>query len=194
MSYRDVLNYWFAGEPLGKEQINRWWKKDPAVDEWIKKQFGGLVDEVFEGEYRRWCKTPEGYLAAIISLDQFPRNMYRGSPKSYQYDSLALQLVQEGLPGAYLQLSSDLYKAFYLLPLMHDEDIDSQLLCVQQYKMLASEARDDYKKYFQGAVSFAKRHLEIIEQFGRFPHRNDILGRISTVEEKEFLTQPGSSF
>lgn len=194
MSYQNVLNYWFAGEPLGAEQMNRWWKKDPSVDEWIKKQFGGLVEEVFRGEYKIWSETPDGYLAAIICLDQFPRNMYRGSPRSYQYDSLALELVLEGLSGVYQQLSSDLHKAFFLLPLMHDENLKSQQLCVEQYKILAAEAREDFREYFQGTIGFAERHLEIIEQFGRFPHRNDILGRISTQQEKKFLSQPGSSF
>lgn len=195
MSYQNVLNYWFEGEPLGKKQMNRWWKKDPSVDEWMKKQFGGLVDRVFQGEYQIWCETPEGHLTAIICLDQFPRNMYRGSPRSYQYDPLALELVQKGLSEVYQQLSSNLHKAFFLLPLMHDEDIASQLLCVEQYKILASKTgRDDYREYFQGAVRFAEKHLEIIEQFGRFPHRNEILGRISTGKEKEFLKQPGSSF
>ena len=194
MTYQNVLDYWFAGEPLGSEQMNRWWKKDPSVDEWIKIKFGGLVDEVFREKYRVWCETPEGYLAAIICLDQLPRNMYRGSRKSYQYDALALTLVQEGLSNVFPQLSSELHKAFFLLPLMHAEDKACQLLCLQQYKILAQEAIDAYRAYFQGAVGYAERHLDIIDRFGRFPHRNDILGRTSTAEEKEFLTQPGSSF
>ena len=194
MSYRDVLDYWFGGEPLGSAQMNRWWKKDPSVDKWIKSRFGRLVDEVYQGLHLPWSQEPEGLLAAIICLDQFPRNMYRGTPQSFGYDHLALTLAQNGLHGKYKQLKSDLHKAFFLLPLMHHEDCASQSLCVREYNRLANGASDKYREYLQGGAGFAVRHQEIIERFGRFPHRNEILGRTSTAEEIEFLTQPGSSF
>lgn len=194
MSYQNVLDYWFAGEPLGKEQMNRWWKKDPSVDEWIKSEFGGLVDRAYNGLYKSWSQSPEGTLAAIICLDQFPRNMYRGTPKSFEYDHLALKLAQEGFSKEYDELTFDLHKMFFLTPLMHHENSESQSLCVSQFEKLAEQAANPHKKYFEGSVGFAHQHLKIIENFGRFPHRNEILGRESTAEEIEFLKQPGSSF
>ena len=194
MFYQTVLDYWFAGEPLGKDQMNRWWKKDSSVDEWIKSEFGGLVDQVYNGLYQSWSKSPEGMLAAIVCLDQFPRNMYRGTPKSFEYDHLALKLTQAGLPKEYDDLVFDLHKSFFLMPLMHHENQKSQFLCVKEFKKLAVQASKEYRNYFEGGARFALRHQEIIERFGRFPHRNEILGRVSTAEEIEFLKQPGSSF
>lgn len=194
MSYQNVLDYWFAGEPLGREQMNRWWKKNTLVDEWIKSEFGGLVDRVHSGLYRIWKASPEGLLAAIICLDQFPRNMYRGTSKSFEYDHLALALTQEGLRKEYDELTFDLHKAFFLMPLMHHENLESQFLCVERFKKLAAQATSPYRDYFKGSVEFAIRHQQIIRQFGRFPHRNTIIGRKSTPEEIEFLKMPHSSF
>ena len=194
MSYRDVLDYWFADEPLGKEQMNRWWKKDPSVDEWIKSEFGGLVDQVYNGLCQSWGKSAEGMLAAIICLDQFPRNMYRETPKAFEYDHLALELTQEGLLKEYNDLTFELHKAFFLMPLMHHECSDSQSMCVKQFKKLAEHTSSPYREYFKGGAEFAVQHQVIIDRFGRFPHRNEILGRESSAEEIEFLKQPGSSF
>ena len=192
--YDEVLNFWFSGELLGKEQMNRWWQKDKQVDEWIKKRFETLVDNIYQGLYKNWSQTPKGCLAAIICLDQFPRNMYRGDLKAFEYDALALSLVQKGLELEYELALNDLERTFFILPLMHHENTESQVLCLQLYEQLAQNAEDEVKSYLSRTVIFAKKHLEIIERFGRFPHRNKVLGRECTEEEIEFLTRPGSSF
>lgn len=193
-SYDEVLNYWFSGKPLGKEQFNRWWRKAPEVDLMIRDRFAGLVDEVFHNLADEWAKVPKSCLAAILCLDQFPRNMYRGLSKSFEYDARALELVEQGLAAGHEKSLSELEKAFFILPLMHHENIHSQSKCIELYESFAAEAAEPFKNYLSSGAEFGRKHLTIIERFGRFPHRNEILRRESTVEEIEFLKQPGSSF
>jgi uncharacterized protein (DUF924 family) len=175
-SVDDVLTFWFS-DP------GRWWKKDPAFDDEIRDRFLELHEAVRRGERQDWCGTPRGALAYVIVLDQFSRNLFRGSSRSFECDAQALAAARGALDRGFDRgLSAD-ERMFVYMPFMHSEDIADQDRCVA---LFASEP--------QQSTSYAEKHRDIIRRFGRFPHRNALLGRQSTAEELEFLKQPGSSF
>ncbi|MGI9274087.1 MAG: DUF924 family protein [Endozoicomonas sp.] len=194
ITFQNVLDFWFSGEPLGEEQMNRWWKKNVSVDKDIRDRFAGLVDDVHRGLADEWAVTAEGRLAAITCLDQFPRNMYREDPRSFHYDERATALCREGLALEQHRSLPPLQQAFFVMPLMHSEQMPDQDECVRQFERLVGESTGAVQGYLSGSLDFAIKHRDIIARFQRFPHRNSILGRSSTAEELEFLTQPGSSF
>ncbi|RLA02094.1 MAG: DUF924 domain-containing protein [Gammaproteobacteria bacterium] len=179
ISPKDVLKFWFETiEPKS------WWVKDVAFDQSIEEQFGETLQQAIRGELYHWRETAHGRLAEIIVLDQFSRNIFRDTAKAFAADGMALVLAQQAISvGAQLELL-DNQKSFLYMPFMHSES----LLIHQQALQLFSEPG------LEGNIDFEKRHMVIIEQFGRYPHRNNILGRESTTEEIEFLSQPGSSF
>ncbi|KEQ12149.1 DUF924 family protein [Endozoicomonas numazuensis] len=192
--FQEVLDFWFEGEPLGDVQMSRWWKKNDAQDQLIKNKFGKLPEKVESGEHDEWLESAEGRLAAIIVLDQFPRNMFRGDPKSFQHDHNALALSREGVEKGYPDQLSELQQTFFIMPFMHSESLEDQDQCVRLFEKILGGAEEACKSYIAGSLEFAVKHRDIIEKFGRFPHRNSILGRASSDEELSFLQQPGSSF
>lgn len=176
MKPHDILNFWF--EELEPKQ---WWVKDLALDEMIKERFEGVHRQAMAGELYTWRESPEGRLAEIIVLDQFSRNMYRDQPGSFASDPLALCLAQTAVAvGDDLKLN-DQQKPFLYMPYMHSESLTIHDEAMRLFKDLPN-------------LDFEIKHRDIIVKFGRYPHRNDILGRESTAEEIKFLTQPGSSF
>lgn len=194
MKWQNVLDFWFAGESLGREQITRWWKKSDEVDADIRRRFASLVDDVYQHLGDKWSETPEGRLSAIICLDQFPRNMFRNTPGSFKYDGKALALCKKGLQLGHNQQLPPLWQTFFLMPLMHSESLEDQDLCMAEFSKLAASAEDVVKDYIAGSLTFAEKHREIIRRFKRYPHRNAILQRASSAEEEAFLLEPGSSF
>ena len=175
----DVLGGWFA--ELEKPQ---WFKKDDAVDAAIEQRFASVHGEVSDSDLVALTASPRIALAAVIVLDQFSRNMFRGTPASFASDAKALDLANQILQrGLDVSLSED-EKAFCYLPLAHSEVLKDQERCVELFRALGNE----------NYLGYAQAHLDVIEKFGRFPHRNAILGRVSTPEEIEFLAQPGSGF
>lgn len=200
----DILKFWFGDlvdsptcdpEVLHKQEMTKWFKKDPAVDKEITERFAGDVERAAKGELDAWAKTPRGRLALIVLLDQFSRNMHRDSPLAFANDEKALNLTQEGIAqGVEAEYHEGLKFVFYL-PLMHSEDLAVQKLSVERWHNLRDTASSEKLKAGLGyPTKFAERHLEIVERFGRFPHRNKPLGRTSTPEEIQFLTEPNSSF
>ncbi len=194
VNYQDVLDYWFDGEALGDEQRARWWQKKAVTDHEIRQRFSSLIPRVHDGLHEEWGQTPKGRLAAIICLDQFPRNIYRNSAKAFSFDERALFLTLEGLNLGHEIKLDLLEKTFFMMPLMHDESLDSLDRCVDFYESAVAGSSGALQKYLKGSLDFALRHRDIIEQFGRYPHRNKVLGRASTADEETFLAQPGSSF
>lgn len=175
----EVLKFWF--EEAGPE---RWWTADPAFDEQIRRRFSGTHARAIQGELHGWRVEPRGRLAEIIVLDQFSRNLFRGSALSFAQDLAALVLAQEAVAaGLHLQLAP-VERAFLFLPYMHSE---SRAVHVEAERLYREHAPP-------GNYDFELRHKAIIDRFGRYPHRNAVLGRASTAEEAEFLKQPGSSF
>ncbi|QYG05121.1 DUF924 family protein [Janthinobacterium sp. PAMC25594] len=188
---QDVLDFWFLppdNPDYGQSRVE-WFRKDDAFDAHIRARFGTLIDAAIEGGLRAWDATPHGALARLIVLDQFTRNVYRGTPRAFAGDaqalSLALSMTRQGLD----QRLPPMLRAFAYLPFEHAEDLAMQARAVELFQLL-SQAQPG----FDGMLDYAQRHQEVIARFGRFPHRNAILGRASTPEELEFLRQPGSGF
>ena len=189
----DVLELWIgSGAPLAKSA--QWWTKDPAFDQELLETFGQTHELASRGALDTWKTTPRGRLALVILLDQFSRNMYRNTPRSFAQDARACALALEAIVTGDEQALSTIERSFLYMPLMHAEDVDLQHKCVAAFERLRDDAPIDLRAYVENTLGYAHKHAEVIERFGRFPHRNDILGRASRPDELEFLTQPGSSF
>lgn len=176
---QDVLTFWFE-----ETTPDQWWKSDPAFDERIRQRFLPRLHQATQGELYTWRATAKGRLAEIVVLDQFSRNAYRNTPQAFAQDTVALVLAQEAVAAGALQQLSPVERSFLLLPYMHSESQRIHQVAESLYREFAPPTNYD----------FELRHKAIIDRFGRYPHRNDILGRPSTPEEIEFLQQPGSSF
>ena len=180
MNPESVLSFWF--EEL---KPNQWFQKNAELDRMITERFSDLHLKASRSELHSWRETIEGRLAEVLVLDQFSRNMFRESPKAFAQDPLALALAQEAIrTSLHLTILSQQQRAFLYMPFMHSEALSIHEIAVN----LFSEKGMEYN------LEYEIRHKEIIERFGRFPHRNEILGRQSTAEEIEFLKQPGSRF
>jgi uncharacterized protein (DUF924 family) len=179
MDYQSIIEFWFV-----ELKPAQWWKKDHEFDCKIKERFESIYQDAARGKLTHWRVEPQGRLAEIIALDQFPRNMYRDTPEAFASDELAVKRTLEAIELNATQHLDGPYLAFLLMPLMHSELLSMQRLSVKWFTKPGLEANRN----------FAIAHHDIIERFGRFPHRNAILGRHSTQEELEFLQQPGSSF
>lgn len=194
VDYQKILSYWFGDDPDDLAVIQRqstlWFGKNEQVDRQIQQQFEPMIDSVV----RDRIILPRDSLAQIVLLDQFTRNIYRGELRAFAFDSIALQMVLEGLEREEDRQLRPVERVFYYLPLEHSEKLENQNRSVDLYQALADEVPDDWQEAFDGFLDYAIRHQVIIERFGRFPHRNAILGRSSTPGEIEFLSQPGSSF
>lgn len=177
--YNDILNFWF--NELAPSQ---WWQKNLAFDSMIKTRFGHIHEQAKAGELFRWRDTAKGSLAEIIVLDQFSRNIYREKPESFACDPLALALSQFAISKGFEQELSQTQRSFLYLPFMHSESALIHLEAVKLYEALGNAEN----------LAFELKHKAIIDKFGRYPHRNDILGRASSKEEITFLKQPNSSF
>ena len=179
----DILDFWFGGPQHGGDR-KVWWKKNPAFDAKVERRFHADYTEAAAGRREGWREAPRNCLALILLLDQFPRNMFRGEARTYATDGQALAAAKHAIERGSDQLLPPVERQFVYLPFEHSEDLADQRRSIELFRGLG----DDY------SLDYAVRHLEIIERFGRFPHRNAILGRETTPEEAEFLTQRGSSF
>jgi uncharacterized protein (DUF924 family) len=192
------LEFWFGRDPgdatAAEQRSSLWWSKSPATDDEIRNRFEPLVLAAGAGDLDDWQTSIEGRLALILLTDQFPRNIYRDTPAAFQFDPMARKLCLEGLSSQADEKLRPIQRVFFYLPLEHSEDLAHQNQCVGLFRDLARSVPAELKPLFEGYVDFALRHQAIIERFGRFPHRNAILGRPSTPEEIDFLAQPNSSF
>lgn len=192
----ELLGLWFGppgGAPLANAKM--WFAKDEAFDRSLRERYEETLAAYVRGELPAWGGSPRARLASVVLLDQFSRNMFRGTPRSFAQDPLALALAEEILASDDYATLAPIERAFILLPLMHAEDLARQRRCVAEYQeLLAAAESEELRRFFANNVDYGERHAAIIERFGRFPHRNAVLGRASTAEELEFLKQPGSSF
>ena len=177
--YQEILKFWFD-----EVDQSQWWKKDDSFDQLIIERFAGVHARAARCELFEWRESAGGRLAEVIVLDQFSRNMFRDSPLSFAFDTLALALSQEAIRADADQVVSPTERSFFYLPFMHSESLEIHDIAVALYE----------KNSIQENLDFELRHRQIIERFGRYPHRNRTLGRESTAEEIEFLQQPGSGF
>lgn len=194
----NILHFWFGdaadNNTMAQRQAALWWGKDQNTDDLIRSRFGALLESAANNQLADWTESPEGMLALIILLDQLPRNIHRATPQAFAYDELARQCCHLGLAQGFDQQLSPLQRVFFYLPLEHAEDPDDQDYSLQLFRKLKQDAPVDDKTLFDGYLTFAAQHQAIIARFGRFPHRNDILGRPTTPEEAQFFLEPHSSF
>ena len=196
---QEILDFWFGSldapdSTIAGRQAGLWWGKSSDTDAEIQNRFGDLPVQVSAGSLEDWKNLPDGWLGLILVVDQFTRNVFRDTPRAFAFDEVARQLCIEGMEAgqdAHLRL---IQRVFFYLPLEHSENPDHQTWCVDLMRGLVRQAPEDQRAVFEDFVGFAEAHKRIIDRFGRFPHRNEILGRESTAEEIEFLKQPGSSF
>lgn len=177
--HKEIIKFWFE-----EIESSQWWAKDKNFDELIRKRFLETHRRAVNCELFSWRETSLGALAEIIVLDQFSRNMFRDKPESFAYDSIALILAQSAISrGLDLELPPKM-RSFLYMPFMHSESLVIHSVAESLFSQLG----------LQSPMEYEGKHKAIIKKFGRYPHRNDILNRTSTLEEKEFLIQPGSSF
>jgi len=186
----EVLAFWFGGEEkLGDAEPREvWFEKSAEFDAEIERRFAPDHERAAAGELDGWLDTPGGALALVILLDQLPRNLFRGSPRAFATDVKARAAAREALSRGFDRQVSGVERWFFYLPFEHSEDPGDQRLSVSLFDALGED--EESRRVYDYAV----RHREIVDRFGRFPHRNETLGRESTPEEREFLEQPGSSF
>lgn len=189
----EVLQFWFSvpqsEEAQYRQRSKVWFGKNTEFDQIIHRRFLMTYKQAASGELDAWQATPEGCLALILLLDQFPRNLFRGQPQSFATDPQALALALAAIAQSFDQALAPIQRIFIYLPLEHSENLDHQHQSVTLFQQLTSNSPE-----LADVFDYAVRHQTVIERFGRFPHRNAILGRASTATELDFLTQPGSSF
>ena len=177
--YREILRFWF--EEIDQSQ---WWAKDDDFDKLIIERFSEVHAKATHCELFEWRENAKGRLAEVIVLDQFSRNMFRCSALAFANDSLALALSQEAISVKADKVLSPIERSFLYMPFMHSESLKIHEVAIDLFQ----------KNGIQNNLDFELKHKQIIERFGRYPHRNSMLGRESTKEEIEFLKQPGSGF
>jgi uncharacterized protein (DUF924 family) len=185
----EVLQFWFGESP---PYANRpeWFRKSDDFDREIERRFAPLIDAALRDELQGWAADTDSALARVIVLDQFTRNVHRNTPKAFAGDTLALAAAQAMVAAGQDRELAPVQRVFVYLPFEHAEDLAAQARSVDLFAALAADAPEAG----DGWLDYARRHQVIVARFGRFPHRNAILGRPSTPEETEFLKQPGSSF
>ena len=189
-SPQEVLDFWFGreGEEGYGEFREAWFNRDPEFDREIRDRFEPVYEQAAAGRLDHWKSEARSCLALIVVLDQLPRNMYRGDARMYAADEKAREAARYAVEHAYDRELSPYGRLFMYLPFEHSEELDDQRLSVELFRGLATEMGSE------DLLGYAVRHLEIVERFGRFPHRNEILGRRTTPEETTFLSGPDSSF
>ena len=196
---QSIITFWFGDiSPEGqvpKEISARWFKKDADFDQTIAQKFGSYMDPASWGAFDRWSLTPDGLTALIVLLDQFPRNLYRSQAKSFYFDQKALSFARQAVESkTFLEAVPTVMGYFQIMPFMHSESLQDQDQAIKAFEALLSNSQPGAKDMIASALKYSYAHRDIIAKFGRFPHRNDILGRTSTPEEVAFLKTPGSSF
>ena len=196
---RQALLDWWFGTALDANEVAAqrnalWFGKSACQDVDSENRFGGLVRQALDGGLQEWAREPQSWLALILLLDQLPRMIFRDTPRAYAGDARAQQLVRQGLEAGFDRQLPRIERVFVYIVLEHAEDLASQNQAVRLYEALQGESGESEKVLFAGYLAYARKHQVVVECFGRFPHRNAILGRPSTAEEAQFLTEPGSRF
>jgi uncharacterized protein (DUF924 family) len=186
-----VLAFWYEPDDAGRWRTTareQWFRKDPAFDAAIRQRFGGLIARALAGGLGEWCTQPRGALARVLVLDQFTRNAFRDTPDAFAGDDRALATAKAALAQGFDRALAPVERWFLYMPFEHSESLDDQARAVALFEALAADTGLDEP------LEWARKHEAVIRRFGRFPHRNAILGRETTPEEAAFLQTPGSSF
>ena len=193
-----ILSFWFKEQALTAPQIDgrmdTWFGEDQLFDQVIASEFVDDVEDASEGRLDHWAHEPNGLLALILLLDQFRRNIHRSTPDAFAKDRTALKLCVEGVMEKKDSGLSPIQRVFFYMPLQHAESRKVQKKSVEIYNRLAEAVSPTYRETFETIAQFAELHADIVEQFGRCPHRNRLLNRDNTVEEEEYLAGDGTDF
>jgi len=193
-----ILDFWFSDSELDSPQLDsrmeRWFGASDELDEQIRQNFSELIELATTDQLDDWAETPQGRLALIILLDQFRRNIYRGSAEAFALDKKALKIAIEGtMAGDHKQLDS-VERMFFFMPLQHSESLKIQEKSVSIFNALAESVSGTLHETFLASAQFAELHRDIVAEFGRFPHRNEVLGRANTSAEATYLSGDSPSF
>jgi uncharacterized protein (DUF924 family) len=186
----DVLGFWFTDNPTGASleiRDQRWFGRDAEFDDAIRARFAHDIRAAAAGDLDAWVYNHRGRLALIILMDQFTRNAFRGSTEAYALDASAVRICIEGLRNGADRELTPIERMFYYLPLLHSENLADQERSVERFALLRTEVMADQTRYFRGWLRLARRHRRVIARFGRFPHRNAIFERRTTLQEHLFL-------
>ncbi len=193
-----ILNFWFADAlhfpEAAAARFGVWFGQDDQFDQQIREQFGDLPERAARQEFEAWRNDPQSCLALVLVLDQFPRNIFRGSARTSAFDGQARKVALAAIASGFDERLHPLEAAFLYLPLQHAEDLDLQNRSVQLYDALCERAPTCLKILCRRCAEYARRHREVIRRFGRFPHRNALLGRESSQEESAYLAAGGETF
>lgn len=196
--WQPLLDWWFGPGKTAAEvsasQLPLWFGKRDSQDAEARERFGLLVEQALAGQLQAWNSTAAGWIAHILLLDQLPRMIYRNTPKAFAGDLLAQPLLRQGLEQGWDQQLAPIQRLFAYLVYEHAEDLALQNQSVELFEKLLAQVPPAEHELFAGYLDYAEQHQRIVARFGRFPHRNQILGRVSCAEELAFLQQPGSSF
>lgn len=195
---KTVLDFWFGSDPTNLLEIERrykrWFAVDPGFDNEIAQRFGASVVALGADEETRAYQDAHDALASILLLDQFPRNIYRGSAKAFQFDAKSLAICRAGIEKKDDLLLSTIERVFFYLPLEHAEDLTAQRMSVMQFENLLHSSNGEFRDILNKNLEYARQHLDLIDNFGRFPHRNAALGRPTTKAETAFLATEDRRF
>lgn len=194
----ELLALWFGEAPedsvVAAEKKDLWWGHNPETDEMLREKFGTASVAASVGVLDHWTGSPRGRLALILLLDQIPRSIHRGTPEAFALDADARKVAEQGLASGADRLLRPVERVFFYMPFEHSEQLADQERSVALFRELAEGVPNGDRETFDFFLDYAVRHHAVVARFGRFPHRNTILGRESTPEEIAFLEQPGSSF
>lgn len=200
---REIRDFWFGRLPIAAadfpERMRAWFGgEDEAAqrrhDDMIRSRFGGLLERAARGELEGWADSPRRRLSLILVLDQFSRNIYRGTARAFTHDGHALMLTMSGMHAGADAALEPIERMFFYMPMQHAESLDVQDEAVTAFRRLVDDAPEDVRASFAECLKYAEHHRSIVQRFGRFPHRNRVMGRASTPEERAWLANGGESF
>ncbi|WP_110972311.1 DUF924 family protein [Pseudomonas huaxiensis] len=194
--WQPLLEWWFgwgtSPQTVADEKSTLWFGRQHDAE--AQERFGDLVEQALAGGLDEWLQSPQGWLGLVLLLDQLPRMIHRDTPRAFDGDRRAQVLVMQGLDRAWDYQLLPIQRVFILLVLEHAEVLDWQNISVERYRALLAGQPAEHQRLFEGFLDYAEQHQRVIARFGRFPHRNLLLGRPSTSEEMDFLLEPGSRF
>nr|WP_315445275.1 DUF924 family protein [uncultured Pseudomonas sp.] len=196
--WQPLLDWWFghaeSPDDISADKGGLWFGKKDSQDLEARERFGVFVDQALAGGLTEWTQRPEGWLALVLLLDQLPRMIYRDTPKAFSGDLRAQKLVAQGIAADFDRQLKPIQRVFIYLVFEHCENLAVQNEAVSRFIDLVAEQPEGERAVFADNLDYAERHQKVIARFGRFPHRNAVLGRESTAEELVFLSEPGSRF
>lgn len=194
----DILDFWFAdaaqAPAKAEARMPFWFTASAGIDVQVRERFKAAVESASRGERDAWKQAPRSALALVLLLDQFPRNIWRGTAEAFAFDPPALAIARESVSAGFLSRLAPIEQMFLTLPYQHCETLDAQRESLRLCRAIVAAAPPDWQPMLKGFAPYAAQHLNLIERFGRFPHRNKVLGRVPTDAERAYLKAGGATF